>query len=63
MLSKRVEAAKPQFYKRLQQISQDSDHHAERQVIEDALAVLRVLEEGAASFSRLGKEVIHAAVR
>ncbi len=44
MLSKRVEAAEAAIYKRLQQISQDSDHHAERQVIEDALAVLRVLK-------------------
>ena len=43
-LSRRVEAAETAIYKRLQQISQDSDHYTERQSIEDALQSLRVLK-------------------
>jgi hypothetical protein len=44
-LSGRVEAAETAIYKRLQQISQNSDHHTERQVIDDALASLKVLKK------------------
>ena len=43
-LKGRVEAAETAIYKRLQQISQNSDHHTERQVIEDALRSLRFLK-------------------
>ena len=57
-LSQRVEAAETAIYTRLQQISQRSDHSAERQAIEDAVAGLRILKEGQSGFSRLGKEVI-----
>jgi hypothetical protein len=42
-LPQRVEAAETAIFKRLQTISQGSDSKAERQVIEDALANLRVL--------------------
>jgi hypothetical protein len=44
-LSGRVEAAETAIYKRLQQLSQNSDHHTERHVIEDALQSLRVLKK------------------
>jgi hypothetical protein len=40
-----IEAAETAIYKRLQQLSQDSDHHTERQVIEDALQSLRFLKK------------------
>ena len=40
----RVTAAETAIYARLREISQDSDHHTERHVIEDALASLRVLK-------------------
>lgn len=40
-----IEAAEGAIYKRLQQLSQDSDHHTERQVIEDALQSLRFLKK------------------
>jgi hypothetical protein len=52
-LPERVEAAETAIYTRLQQISQRSDHSAERQAIEDAVAGLRVLKRDS-----LGKEVI-----
>jgi hypothetical protein len=42
-LSERVAAAEAAIYKRLQAISQNSDHHAERQAIADALVGIRVL--------------------
>ena len=45
-LAERVAAAETAIYRRLQQISLDSDHHTERHVIEDALASLRVLKRG-----------------
>jgi hypothetical protein len=43
-LSARVEAAETAIYKRLQELSQDSDNRTERQVIEDALQSLKVLK-------------------
>jgi hypothetical protein len=43
-VAERVAAAETAIFKRLQQISLDSDHHTERHVIEDALASLRVLK-------------------
>ena len=46
-LKGRVEAAEAVIYKRLQQISQNSDHHTERQEIQDALASLRTLKRDA----------------
>ncbi len=42
-LSERVTAAEAAIYQRLQAISQTSDHQAERQAIEDAMAALRLL--------------------
>jgi hypothetical protein len=36
-LSERVEAAETGIYKQLQQLSQNSDHHTEKNVIEDSL--------------------------
>jgi hypothetical protein len=44
-LSERVEAAETGIYKQLQQLSQNSDHHTEKNVIEDALQSLRVLKK------------------
>jgi hypothetical protein len=43
-LPERVAAAEAAIFNRLQVISQSSDHQVERQVIEDALAALRVLK-------------------
>ena len=50
-LSALVEAAETAIYKRLQQISQDSDHYTERQAIDDALNSLRVLKRDELGFS------------
>ena len=49
-LSQRVEAAETAIYQRLQQISQRSDHSAERQAIEDAMAGLRILKRDKLGF-------------
>jgi hypothetical protein len=49
-LSQRVEAAETAIYQRLQQISQRSDHSAERQAIEDAVAGLRILKRDKLGF-------------
>jgi hypothetical protein len=49
-LADRVQIAETAIYERLQQISQNSDHHTERQVIEDALAALRVLKRDEPGF-------------
>ena len=43
-LPERVVASETAILIRLQAISQSSDHHAERQAIEDALTALRVLK-------------------
>jgi hypothetical protein len=43
-LHDRVEAAETAIFKRLQSLSQNSDHNAERQAIQDALSRLRVLK-------------------
>ena len=43
-LGSRIEAAEAAIDRRLQQLSQNSDHHVERQVIEDALRSLRFLK-------------------
>lgn len=43
-LPERIVAAKERVRLRLEEIQGDSDHHAERQQIEDALNSLRVLE-------------------
>jgi hypothetical protein len=42
-LSERLAAAEAAIFNRLQTIARSSDHQAERQAIEDALAGLRVL--------------------
>jgi hypothetical protein len=49
-LKERVEAAETAIYKRLQQLSQNPDDSAERQVIEDALHSLRVLKRNELGF-------------
>jgi hypothetical protein len=49
-LPERIAAAETSIYKRLQQISQGSDHQGERQAIEDALANLRVLKRESLGF-------------
>jgi hypothetical protein len=48
--SERVEAAETAIYKRLQELSQNSDHHNERHVIEDALQSLKVLKRNELGF-------------
>ncbi len=40
-----IETAEGAIYNRLLQLSHDSDHHTERQVIEDALQSLRFLKK------------------
>ena len=49
-LAECIEVAETAIYKRLQQISQNSDHFAERQVIEDALGGLRLLKRDVLGF-------------
>jgi len=43
VLQERIDAAEAAIYRLLQQLSQDSNHHTERQVINDALASLASL--------------------
>ena len=43
-LFERVTAAETSIFNRLQAVSRNSDGHAERQAIEDALSALRVLK-------------------
>jgi hypothetical protein len=45
-----IEAAEAAIFKRLQQLSNNDNHHAERQVIEDALASLRVMQREVLGF-------------
>lgn len=45
-----IEAAEAAVFKRLQQLSNNDNHHAERQVIEDALASLRVMQREVLGF-------------
>jgi hypothetical protein len=49
-LKQRVAAAETAIFKRLQAISQSSDHNVERQAIEDALASLRFLKRQSLDF-------------
>jgi hypothetical protein len=49
-LPERVVASETAIFNRLQAISQSSDHQAERQAIEDALAALRVLKRDELGF-------------
>jgi hypothetical protein len=49
-LAARVAAAEAAIYQRLQNLSQNSDHHTERHVIEDALASLRLLKRDELGF-------------
>jgi len=55
-LAERVEAAETAIFNRLQTISQSSDHRAEHQAIEDALAALRVLKRENLGFPDWGKK-------
>ncbi len=50
-LAERVAASETAIFNRLQTISQSSDHQAERQAIEDALAALRVLKRDELGFT------------
>jgi hypothetical protein len=61
-LRERVAAAETAIFKRLQQISQDSDHHAERKIIEDALESLRCLQTHDLGFPDW-RRTDHAALR
>jgi hypothetical protein len=49
-LAGKVAAAEAAIYQRLQDLSQNSDHHTERHVIEDALASLRLLKRDELGF-------------
>lgn len=49
-LPERVIAAETAIFNRLQVISGNTDHHAERRAIEDALAGLRVLKREALAY-------------
>jgi hypothetical protein len=44
-LNQRIEAAEDAIERRLQQLSKDSNHHAERRVIHDALISLQLLKK------------------
>ena len=55
-LPERVAAAETAIFNRLQTISQSSDHRAEHQAIEDALAALRVLKRENLGFPDWGKK-------
>jgi hypothetical protein len=44
-LGQRIEAAEAAINRRLQELSQNSNHHTERRVIEDALRSLRFLKK------------------
>jgi hypothetical protein len=43
-LSNKIQKIEAVVFKRLQELSSDSDHHAERQAIADAFSTLRVLK-------------------
>jgi len=43
VIQERIDAAEAAIYRRLQELSQDSDHHTERHVINDALTSLASL--------------------
>ena len=55
-LKQRVEAAETAIFKRLQQLSQNSDDFVEGQVIEDALSSLRVLKRDELGFPEWEKK-------
>jgi hypothetical protein len=55
-LAERVAASETAIFNRLQAISQSSDHHAERQAIEDALTALRVLKRESLGFPDWGRK-------
>jgi hypothetical protein len=62
-LKQRVQAAETKIFQRLQAISQESDHQAERQAIEDGLSSLRFLKRESLDFpdwerNRSGSEVV-----
>lgn len=44
-LKERITAAEDAIERRIQQLSKDSDHHAERRVIHDALVSLQLLKK------------------
>ena len=53
-LFKCVEIAEPAVLNRLEAISADSDHHAEREAIDDALAVLNLIKKRPLRLSSIG---------
>jgi hypothetical protein len=52
----RIEAAETAIFNRLQELSQSSDHHTERQVIGDALQSLRFLKKKELGFPAAEKK-------
>ena len=51
-LPERIVAAKEAMQLRLKEIQGDTDHHAEREQMEDALSILRTLEREKCSMNR-----------
>ena len=49
-LSQKIQRAEAVVFKRLQELSSDSDHHGERQAIADAFSTLRVLKADKLSY-------------
>jgi hypothetical protein len=56
-LPQRVEAAETKIFKRLQDLAHNSNSHAERQEIEDALANLRTVKSEALGFPDWEKDI------
>jgi hypothetical protein len=49
-LPPKVQKVEAVVFKRLQELSSDSDHHGERQAIADAFSILRVLKKEKLSY-------------
>ena len=49
-LSQKIQRVEAVAFKRLQELSSDSDHHGERQAIADAFSTLRVLKKDKLSY-------------
>ena len=49
-LKARVESTEAVIFERLQAISSDSNHHAEREAVEQALALLRIIKRDSLQF-------------
>ena len=53
----RLEAAENAIFLRVQEVAGNSDHHEERNAMNDALAAIRVLQVEKLNFSKLPHEV------